>query len=120
MVYLKEHLEKYPLMQLEDVLKLYLQGILGPTHIVKSFDECLARVKKEYESIEDKNHPKEVEELISDKYVRIYLCPYFLKEGNFDLLVKYFVASAKKINDINEFIAAAKSLINEDNKERIE
>ena len=38
MVYLKMHLDKYPLMQVEDIIKIHIQGILGPTHLIQDFD----------------------------------------------------------------------------------
>ena len=118
MVYLNEHLKKYPLMQIEDILKLYLQGIMGPAHIVSDYESCLRRTQKEYESITN-NQYLNIEELISDKYVRIYLYPYYEQEESFDLLVKYFVLSSKDENDINEFINEVKKLINDENEEYI-
>ena len=32
MIYLKEHINKYPNMQIEDKIKLIYQGSLGPNH----------------------------------------------------------------------------------------
>lgn len=118
MVYLKEHLKKYPLMQIEDFLKLHLQGILGPAHNVSDYERCLARTIKEYESITN-NQYQEIEENISDDYVRIYLYPYFQKEHSFELLVKYFILSSQDKVDVNLFIKTVKSLINPDNESYI-
>ena len=115
MVYLKEHLERYPLMQIEDVLKLYLQGILGPAHNVSDYGYCLNRTIKEYQSITN-NQYNEIEELISDDYVRIYLYPYFQKEKSFELLVKYFIISSRDKGDIDLFKSEVKKLINEENE----
>lgn len=118
MVYLDEHLKEYPHMQIEDVLKLFLQGILGPAHNVSSFENCLNRTIKEYESITN-NQYQDIEEIISDDYVRIYLYPYFQREHSFDLLVKYFIISSQDEGDINLFINEVKKLINKDNEEYI-
>lgn len=118
MVYLKEHLEKYPLMQIEDILKLYMQGILGPGHLVSSFTNCLNRVNEEYKTIKN-NQYQEIEELISDQYVRIYLYPYYQKEGDFTLLVKYFIESSKDKADVEYFKREIELLINNENQEYI-
>lgn len=104
-------------MQIEDVLKLYLQGILGPAHLVSNYDYCLARTINEYESITNKDRDLDIEEEISDDYVRIYLIPYFNKEHSFDLLVKAFVESSKEKGDVTLFINEVKKLINDDNKD---
>ena len=117
MVYLKEHLKKYPLMQIEDVLKLYLQGILGPAHAVDDFDNCLKRTINEYQNInyeEVKDNP--LIETISDCYSRIYLYPFYQQFHNFDRLVKYFVLSSQDDNDIELFKNEIKKLINNDNE----
>ena len=45
MVYLDKHLKKYPLMQVQDILKLHLQGILGPTHLIKDIDRLKQALK---------------------------------------------------------------------------
>ena len=116
MVYLDEHLKKYPLMQIEDVLKLYLQGILGPGHNISSYENCLNRTIKEYESITN-NQYDEIEENISDEYVRIYLYPYFQKEKSFELLVKYFVLSSQDKGDVGLFISEVKKLIKDENRD---
>lgn len=118
MVYLKEHLKKYPLMQIEDVLKLYLQGILGPAHNVSSFEKCLERTLNEYRSITN-NQYSNIEENISSEYVRIYLYPYYQKMNSFDLLVKYFILSSQDKVDVNAFISEIKKLINKENEEYI-
>ncbi len=118
MVYLEEHLKKYPLMQIEDVLKLYLQGILGPAHNVFSYENCLNRTIKEYKAITN-NLYNEIEEVISDEYVRIYLYPYFQREHSFELLVKYFILSSRDKGDVNLFVSEIKKLINNENKDFI-
>ena len=118
MVYLKEHLEKYPKMQLEDILKLYLQGILGPAHLVPSYENCLKRINKEYEEIIADNH--EMIEFISDDYMRVYLFPYFKKFHNFDNLVRLFVESSKIKGDVELFKKEIRLLMNEENKKEIE
>ena len=50
MVYLEKHKEKYPLMQIEDIIKLHLQGILGPAHLLPSKDK-IKEMKQNIEQI---------------------------------------------------------------------
>ena len=116
MVYLKEHLTKYPLMQIEDVLKLFMQGILGPGHLVSSFDNCIQRINAEYHSINRETNDDLVEQ-ISDKYVRIYLYPYYQSKHDFTALVNAFISSSKLPINVEEFkkeIATLKTKENED------
>lgn len=116
MVYLKGHLEKYPLMQIEDILKLHLQGILGPAHLVNDYDKAYQRINNEYQSIKDLDYQYELIEEISDEYVRIYLKPYFELKNDFKKLVEAFILSSKEKQDIPLFIKEVKSLMNEENK----
>ena len=94
MVNLKEHLEKYPEMQIEDIIKLHLQGIMGNGHLVKDKQIALDYMLREYESIEGDSSPM-IEE-ISDRYVRVYLYPYFQKHQSFEALAEDLVKTARQ------------------------
>ena len=109
-VYLKEHLKRYPLMQLEDILKLYFQGILGPGHLVKEYSFALQRVEQEYQQIKDEKYEHPLIEEISDEYVRIYLLPYRQNHGDFSKLVKAFKESAKEPIDLSNFLQKVREL----------
>lgn len=100
--YLKKHLDRYPLMQIEDVLKLYLQGILGPAHLVDE-EKTLNQIEQEYLSIKDLSYNYEIEEEISDSYLRIYLKPYYDKYLSFEKLAKVFYLSSLEENDVELF-----------------
>lgn len=118
MVYLSMHLKKYPLMQIQDVLKLYLQGILGPSHIVYDKDKIRNNLNEEYQMV-DKNYSYDLIEEISDEYIRVYIKPYFQKYKSFDKLIDAFIKSCNENIDVNEFIIEVKKLINNDNQEFI-
>lgn len=120
MVYLDKHLKKYPLMQIEDILKLYLQGIFGPAHLVPGYEQALKRVENEYNDIKNINYPYEMIEEISSDYVRVYLKPYYDLNKDFSNLVKVFVLSSKIQGNVELFKKEVRALINEDNKEYIE
>ena len=67
MVYLEEHLDRYPLMETQNVVKLFMQGILGPTHLVECVDNVVARLSAEYESIKDLDIPSPIVERIESR-----------------------------------------------------
>ncbi|MBR7162364.1 MAG: hypothetical protein IKD35_00155 [Clostridia bacterium] len=94
MVYLEEHLDRYPLMTTQDVVKLFMQGILGPAHLVGQIDDVLGRVTAEYERIKNLDISYPVVEMISDNYARVYLKPYFEMTQDFLPLVTAFKESA--------------------------
>ncbi len=116
MVYLDEHLKKYPLMQIEDIIKLHLQGILGPAHLVGDHKLIEKRLLNEYEEIKNLNFKYEMIEEISDDYIRVYLKPYFEKYKSFTLLADGFKKSAVEPTNLVEYKNIIKSLINENNK----
>lgn len=120
MVYLNNHLKKYPLMQIEDIIKLHLQGILGPTHLIQDFDRLKKGLISEYESIKDSTYQYEMYEEISDDYIRVNLKPYYEKYHSFDGLIEGFKLSLNTNVDINHYIEEIKKLKNKDNEEFID
>ena len=114
------HLKKYPLMQLEDKIKLIFQGVIGPNHLNCNKEMIVKRLNAEYESMKDICYNYDLIEDISDKYVRVYLKPYYECFNDFDLLGELFVLSLKEDKDYSLFIDKIKSLINDENKDFIE
>ena len=108
MVYLDEHLLKYPLMQIDDILKLHLQGILGPAHLISNKNAILTNITNEYNSIKDTDCINELIEEISDKYIRIYIKPYFDIYNSFDNLIEAFYLSSLIKEDVSFFIETVK------------
>lgn len=113
------HLKKYPLMQLEDKLKLIFQGQLGPRHLKMDEELIMNNLMKEYNIAKDIDYKYDMIEEISDKYVRVYLKPYYEKYHDFSKLAKAFNLSLDIVNDEEVFINKVKELINLDNKEYI-
>ena len=120
MVYLSEHLKKYPLMETTDIIKLHLQGLLGPGHLVLDRNRVLNNLKNEYEISKDINYSYDLIEKISDVYVRVYIVPYFNKFGNFDKLADAFVKSSQKKYDIEKYKEEIRKLITKENEKEIE
>jgi hypothetical protein len=103
MGYLEQHLEKYPLMQIEDKIKLLMQASLGPAHLVNDKEKVKTRILAEYESIKELDYEYELIEYISDKYVRVYLKPYFEKFNSFNNLIDAFYKSCDNVSDLYYF-----------------
>lgn len=113
--YLIAHINKYPLMQVEDKIKLIMQGNLGPGHLVNDYQVVLKRVLSELNEVS--TNKEEMFEEISDNYVRVYLGPYYDEHHNFDNLVKMFIESSKEEKDFENFFKELSSLRETLNKE---
>lgn len=122
MIKLTEHLIRYPKMQLQDILKLHLQGILGPMHLGVDEETLRKNLTQEYQDAMQTAYEYEMIEELSDSYVRVYLKPYFDKFKTFDYLIHAFILSATPGNDEEckkNFIKEVKKLITDENKEKI-
>lgn len=120
MINYKYHLEKYPNMQIEDKIKLFMQAILGPAHLVSDLNSVLNRMNNEYELIKDLNYEYDYMEEISDKYIRIYLKPYYEKNHDFSKLSKAFYLSTFDCNCKNDLYNELENLKQEENKDNQE
>ena len=100
MGYLEAHLKKYPLMQIEDKIKLLMQATLGPAHLINDKEQVRKRIYDEYEGIKDLDYEYDMVEAISDKYVRVYLKPYYERFNTFDNLIEAFFKSCDNVSDL--------------------
>ena len=75
MVYIQSHLKKYPLMQIQDILKLLMQGMMGPTHLIQDVNKLKDNLLNEYNQCKDNNINYDLIEEISDEYIRVYIKP---------------------------------------------
>ena len=62
--YLEQHLKKYPLMQIEDKIKLIMQSILGPSHLINDKEKVKTRIINEYNEIKDLDYQYDLVEPI--------------------------------------------------------
>lgn len=67
---LKDHLKKYPQMQIQDAVKLLFQSEFGPGHLLRNTDYARKLLVEEIELTKD---DESAIEKISDQYVRFYL-----------------------------------------------
>ena len=120
MVYLKKHLQKYPKMELTDILKLYLQGILGPTHLISDVNRLKNNLLNEYEQCKDIDYKYELYEEISDDFIRVNIKPYYEKYKTFDYLINAFIKSTNQVYDINQFIEEVIKLKTDENSKQLD
>ena len=121
--YLDEHLKKYPLMQIEDKIKLIMQGSLGPAHLINDKEKVRNRIYREYEEIKDIAYEYDLIEYISDKFVRVYLKPYYEKFQTFDNLIEVFFKSCDNVSDLyylEKDLIKLKEIENEENRQAID
>lgn len=96
-VFYEYHLNKYPLIQKEDKIKLIYQGTLGPNHLGK--DLLVEDVKKrlEKELLEESNLVENIYEWISCGFIRININQYIKDDHSLEELANSFVVSSKEI-----------------------
>ena len=71
---IKKHLECYPKMEIQDVMKLLYQSEFGGGHLISNEEMSLKRIQEEYECInENEMVCMSVIEPIGDRMCRIYL-----------------------------------------------
>jgi len=98
-IFLKYHINRYPLMNSNDIIKLVYQETLGPNHIIKSYDSALNYIKSELN--EEHNFNNNLYEYIGDNYVRMDIHKYYKFFNNLNSLFDLFVNSISLNNDIN-------------------
>lgn len=98
---LQAHLERYPMMQISDVVKLLYQSEFGPGHLISDPLVCLNRLKDEYAYVEPDDSIPLIED-IGDGFARIPRADTDLiksillkkKGNNMKALVAYFSAES--------------------------
>ena len=76
----RDHLERYPLMNEEDAYKLLYQAIRGPGHYGMSYEPVLNWMRREANEVTpDSTRP--LLESIGPTYSRLYLAPYLALNG---------------------------------------
>ena len=91
---------KYPLMRMQDIVKLIYQGEYGAGH--NGCDALVAAdsLKKEIKNIKSVSFEEGLCEEISANYLRVNLRPFVALKKNIDTLRQIFIASASKNSDL--------------------
>lgn len=118
-IFYRYHLNKYPLIQKEDKIKLIYQSILGPNHLGKNllYDNVKQRLEKEL--LENNNKNDNIYEWVSEEFIRINI--HKLNELEIEELINSFILSSKLIpynidvlkENLNKFLTK-EDLINYD------
>ena len=91
---LKEHAQKYPLMQPKDAVKLIYQNEFGSAHMLPDLESCLQDLRREYENVE-KNEDLPALESIGNGILRVNLAA--LREEELEQLGRDFIDCACRV-----------------------
>lgn len=108
-IFLKYHLKKYPLMNNQDIIKLVYQEVMGPNHIIKSFEIALKYIANELNDSSDANN--NLYEYLGKNYVRMDIHNYFKFYKNVESLCDLFVSSLCVKDNRNELKETLESLL---------
>ncbi|MCF7930725.1 MAG: hypothetical protein K9L02_04345 [Acholeplasmataceae bacterium] len=91
---LMNHYHMYPLMQIQDFIKLIYQMVYGPKHFSNnpSLEQIILYLKSELLVLEDNKSDEYIED-IGNGYVRIYLNHSFNHEGKLNWIAVTFYES---------------------------
>ena len=101
---IKFNVERYPLMEINDVIKLLYQRSFGCGHVIKNKDKAKKFLLEEFkDTISDSSLPL-VEEIGND-FIRVNLARYKALELDIDLLFDAFYLSSKeKVKGVSDFL----------------
>ena len=101
-------LEKYPLSQPQDIVKLLFQSEFGPAHAVSDPTAALRFLREEYASVRQEEGP--ICEYIGGGYVRLDLKTLDFNGVTPEQAAEWFVKSAAPAGDKAEFAASLRLL----------
>ena len=88
---LRQHADRYPLMQPTDAVKLIYQNEFGGGHLLRDEESCLGYLRREYAALE-KDASAPIAEEIGNGIVRVNLAA--VKEEELEQLGRSFIRSA--------------------------
>lgn len=106
-----EHLKMYPLMQLQDVIKLFYQHEFGAEHFIDDEDAAFKHIREEFTLQEHSS--KQLFEKLSDHHYRLYLDHPSIKQYHLKTITKAFVKSSKYITGNKESFKAKLDVLKE-------
>ncbi len=101
---LLEHYHKYPLMRVQDFIKLIFQGEYGCEHaICDNINAVKAFFFNEMKSVDINQFQTDtLTERLSDNFIRVNFAPFIIQKKNVQLLWEIFYASAQYPNGNDE------------------
>lgn len=94
-IFYQYHLNKYPLIEKNDKIKLIYQSVLGPNHLGKNLLYDNVKQRLENELLEENNTSDNIYEWISEEFLRINIHKLTKEELNY--LINSFISSSKLI-----------------------
>jgi hypothetical protein len=97
---LREHLERYPLAQAEDVYKLAHQSVFGPAHLIPDLAQAQRYLDEEIASLGPGAADEPLFDLLDDDppLARVNLRPFRARGGDLTKLLAAFVATAGQVH----------------------
>lgn len=90
-----DHIEKYPLMSVQDIYKLIYQAAMGPEHLITNKDNAYEKLCFELEKIEASSSLSLLEEIDpTNKLIRLNLSPFKERKGDTKKLFGIFYQTA--------------------------
>ena len=106
-----QHLSMYPLMQLEDFIKLLYQAEFGPSHLLNNVEYGRANLYQEYESLE-KTDNLQIEDIGNGK-IRVYLSGIKDIDAFFQLLLHSAINISGNSKDFIQSLDLLNKMIDE-------
>ena len=101
------HLANKKSLQVQDVYKLFYQGVHGPAHMLKNLNSAEQYLYSEYRNVGESTHEFLLDPVSLDgSVVRVNLRPYKAQRGNIKKLFKVLHLSAQQIRGENEEFVA--------------
>ena len=110
--FLQYHLNKYPHMTNQDIIKLIYQETLGPNHIIVSKESALKYISEEL-SLEN-NFSNNLYEYLGPNYVRLDIHKYYQYYNTIEPLCELLIESTCKNNDIEKLRNNLEEILSKD------
>ena len=115
--YIQESYKRYPNQEIQDLIKLNYQAILGSGHLINNIEDNYNYLLNEYQSIKyDSTHI--LYEEISDELVRVHL--EAIEEKDLKIYHFFFMKSIAIKHELNQLLEVLNSIKNEDNAQKID
>lgn len=91
--YLRKFFERYPAAQMQDIFKFFYQSILGPGHLITSYEEACRELDNEQQTISYSINNEPLYEELGNDTIRVNLRPYIYKKYDIKKLADVFYNS---------------------------
>lgn len=110
---IKNHLQKHPKAQAEDIYKYIYQSVFGPAHLLHDKDMAKSELLKEWSSLTQSSIPEEEIEILDSEssFARLNLRPFKKNGGDVESLYKAIIETAGEMHGQDEKLEQRFNLI---------